>query len=427
MEAPSRPALAVPAGDSLIRRVVPPRRPSSVLSLSAPAAPAAPPHPGAETRGRGSPGLGPRRHAALLALLVAGLPGVPSAGAQGPGPPGDAPGPAADRGEIVLVAGGDVTLGARLEEHLKALAIEDVTLDPHAYPFARIAHHLRAADLALVNLEGPFTARGQRLPKNFNFRASPHLAEALSRAGIAAVSLANNHVMDYGAVGLEDTLAALAHEGIVAFGAGMSLPAARRGAVVERRGIRIGLLGYLFLGDHSIEPAAVFAGPGRPGVAGHPWSTAAVEAMVRQDVGNLRSRVDALVVSFHWGREKRHEPEAYQRRLGRAAVVAGAQLVLGHHPHVIQEIEAYRGGLIAYSLGNFVFGGKWKPDDTDSILLKVRLRPALPAPPAAPAPAAVVAGFEVVPLTLGLYPDAPFQPVELTGEAAARVRARLGA
>jgi poly-gamma-glutamate synthesis protein (capsule biosynthesis protein) len=336
----------------------------------------------------------------------------------------------------VLAAGGDVTLGARLEEHLKALAVEDATLDPHGYPFARIAQHLRAADLALVNLEGHFTRRGQRLPKNFNFRASPHLAEALSRAGIAAVSLANNHVMDYGPVGLEDTLAALARKGIVGFGAGMSLPAARRGAVVERRGMRIGLLGYLFLGDHSIEPPALFAGPGRAGVAGHPWSVAAVEAMVRQDVGNLRPRVDALAVSFHWGREKRYEPEGYQRRLGRAAMEAGAQLVLGHHPHVLQEIEAHRGGLIAYWLGNFVFGGKWKPDDTDAILLKVRLRAAIPAPPTTPAPAgpgpagrpaAAVAGYEVVPLTLGLYPDAPFQPVELTGEDAARVRARLEA
>jgi poly-gamma-glutamate synthesis protein (capsule biosynthesis protein) len=376
---------------------------------------------------RGSSRVGPWPGAALLAFLVAG---VPSAAAQGPILPGDAPGPPADRGEIVLAAGGDVTLGARLEEHLKALAVEDVTLDPHGYPFARIAHHLRAADLALVNLEGPFTGRGQRLPKNFNFRASPHLAEALSRAGIGAVSLANNHVMDYGAAGLEDTLAALAREGIVAFGAGMSLPAARRGAVVERRGMRIGLLGYLFLGDHSIEPPALFAGPGRPGVAGHPWSAAAMEAMVRQDVGNLRPLVDALVVSFHWGREKRYRPEAYQQRLGRAAVEAGAQVVLGHHPHVIQGIEAYRGGLIAYSLGNFVFGGKWRPDDTDAILLKVRLRAAPPAPQGAGPggrPAAAVAGYEVIPLTLGLYPDAPFQPVELTGEDAARVRARLEA
>ena len=100
-----------------------------------------------------------------------------------------------------------LTLGAHLEEHLKALAVEDATLDPPGYPFARIAHHLRAADLAL------------------------------------------------------------AREGIVPFGAGMSLPAARQGAVVERRGMRIGLLGYLFLGEHSIEPPALFAGPGRPGVA----------------------------------------------------------------------------------------------------------------------------------------------------------------
>ena len=429
MEAPPRrPALAVRAGDSPIGFRVPAGRHPSPFS----------PEPAA-----GAPSL----RALFLALLVAGLPAGHSVAADGSsGAPGAA-GPADGRGEIVLAAGGDVTLGARLEEHLQALAIQDGTLDPHGYPFARIAHHLRGADLALVNLEGPFTRRGIRLPKNFNFRASPHLAAALSRAGIGAVSLANNHVMDYGAAGLQDTLAALAGEGIAGFGAGATLPAARRGVVVERRGMRIGLLGYLFLGDNSIEPPAIFAGPGRPGVAGHPRSAAAVEAMVRQDVASLRPRVDALVISFHWGREKRYEPEGYQRRLGRAAVDAGAQVVVGHHPHVIQGIEAYRGGLIAYSLGNFVFGGKWRPDDTDAILLKVRLRPSpaaataarwwAPALPTAASPpgagfggrpgGAAVAGYEVVPLALGIYPDAPFQPVELAGEDAARLRARLEA
>jgi poly-gamma-glutamate synthesis protein (capsule biosynthesis protein) len=333
------------------------------------------------------------------------------AGSAGVAGPGGAAGPP----EVWLVAGGDVTLGARLEEHLKALAADDGTLDPHAYPFARIAHRLREADLALVNLEGPFTAGGKRLPKNFNFRGSPHLAAALARAGIGAVSLANNHTMDYGPEGLRDTLAALAGEGIAAFGAGRTLQEARRGVAVQRQGMRIGLLGYLFLGEPSLEPREVFAGPRRPGAAGHPASAAEVEAMVREDVPRLRATADVVVVSFHWGREKRYEPEASQRRLGRAAIAAGAAVVLGHHPHVLQGLEAYGGGLIAYSLGNFVFGGKWKPDDTDSILLKVRLVPA------------GVAGYEVVPITLGVYPHAPFQPVELAGEEAARVRRRLAA
>ena len=356
---------------------------------------------------------------ALLAGLLAAVTlfAAPSPGdlsAEAAGAPAAA-GPAEGRREVLLVAGGDVTLGARLEEHLKALAADDGTFDPHAYPFARIAHHLRAADLALVNLEGPFTTGGKPLLKNFNFRTSPHLAAALSRAGIGAVTLANNHMMDYGPTGLQDTLGALQGEGIVAFGAGRTQAAARQGAVVERRGVRIGLLGYLFLGPNSIEPSAMFAGPRRPGVAGHPRSAEAVEAMVREDVRRLRPAADVVVVSFHWGRERRYGPEPYQQRLGRAAIDAGALLVLGHHPHVLQGIEAYGGGLIAYSLGNFIFGGKWKPDDTDSILLKVRLR------------AAGVADYEVVPLTLGLYPHAPFQPVELSGSEAARVRARLAA
>ncbi len=362
----------------------------------------------------------------LLVLVSAGV-GLAAGGLAGDAVFGaGAALPDDGRGEIVLAAGGDVTLGARLEEHLKSLAADDGTLDPYAYPFARVAHHLRAADLSVVNLEGPLTAGGKRLPKNFNFRASPHLAAALSRAGIGAVSLANNHTMDFGPVGLEDTLAALRREGIAAFGAGATLPAARRGVVVERRGMRIGLLGYLFLGEPSLEPREVFAGPRRPGAAGHPASAAAVEAMVREDVPRLRTAADVVVVSFHWGREKRYEPEPYQQRLGRAAIEAGAALVLGHHPHVMQGIEAYGGGLIAYSLGNFVFGGKWRPEDTDTILLKVRLRPPRPAAPERMGEGGV-AGFDVVPLTQGLYPHAPFQPVELSGEEAGRVRRRLAA
>jgi len=393
VEAPRRPPLADPAGDSPIRF-------RSLLLL-----------------------------AGLLVALCAPPQAFPADGA-----PGDplhsrraGPGSAAPRHdpvEVVFLAGGDVTLGARLEEHLKALSAEDVTLDPHAYPFARIAHHLRAADLVLVNLEGPFTTRGKRVPKNFNFRAHPSMAAALARAGIGAVSLANNHVMDYGVVGMQDTLAVLDRAGIVGFGAGMRLRAARQGAVVERRGLRIGLLGYLFLGN-SLEPPEIFATGGRPGVAGHPRSEEALEAMVREDVRRLRPQVDALAVSFHWGREKRYEPEPYQRRIGRAAMDAGADVVVGHHPHVVQGIEAYGRGLIAYSLGNFVFGGKWRPDDTDAVLLRVRLRRPQPAAGGGGAGGAV-AGYEVIPLALGLYPHAPFQPVEVTGEDAARVLLKAG-
>lgn len=409
MEAPSRPGLAVPAGDSPIR---------SRRFREGPPAPQPSGRPAFRPRPRGAD---VRSLTVLLAALLAGLAAdsAPSADlSPGYGPAGSGEEPV----EVVLLAGGDVTLGARLGEHLRALAADDVTLDPHGYPFARIGHHLRAADLVLVNLEGPLTTRGRRIPKNFNFRADPSMVAALVRAGIGAVSLANNHVMDYGAVGMQDTLAVLQREGIVAFGAGMRLRAAREGAVAERRGMRIGFLGYLFMGN-SLEPAEIFATAARPGVAGHARSEEALEAMVREDTGRLRPHVDVLVVSFHWGREKRYEPEPYQQRLGRATIDAGADVVVGHHPHVVQGIETYGGGLIAYSLGNFVFGGKWRPGDTDAILLKVRLRRPSPAG-AARGRGAAVAGYEVIPLALGLYPHAPFQPVELTGEDADRVRAK---
>lgn len=314
---------------------------------------------------------------------------------------------------ILLVAAGDVTLGNHVEEFLRERQARGEPADHATYPFARVAHHFLGADVALVNLEGPLTERTDRIPKNFNFRAHPRMVEALVAGGITAVNLANNHSMDFGLEGLRETQRALAGAGLASFGAGQDEASAREGALIERRELRVGLLGYAYLGPNPLDPPTIWAAGRRPGAAGHPRDLTGVLRMVAEDVARLRARADVLVVSFHWGTEGRHYPEEYQVALGRRAIDEGAQVVLGHHPHVLQGIEAYRNGIIAYSLGNFVFGGHWDPRDKDAIILKVVVAPE------------GVQGVEIVPIRHSNPPSLTFQPSELTGPDAARVLARL--
>lgn len=317
--------------------------------------------------------------------------------------------------EILLAAGGDVTLGYHLQEYLQERWGVSFPLEALAYPFAKIAHHFRQADIALINLEGPLTTRGRKLSKRFNFRADPRSVGSLILGGITVANLANNHIMDYGPMGLRDTIATLDRAGIVSFGAGETSRQARAGAVVERNGLRVGFLGYVYLGPGGSEPRAILASTRRPGAAGHASSVETFQVMIEEDLARLKPLADLLVVSFHWGREGSFYPDGDQQLLARFAIDRGAHLVLGHHPHVLQGIEAYGGRIIAYSLGNLVFGGKWDPQDKDSIILKVRLT------------REGIGGVEIVPIRTTNPPHAYFQPVELQGDEASRVIRRLRA
>jgi poly-gamma-glutamate synthesis protein (capsule biosynthesis protein) len=282
-----------------------------------------------------------------------------------------------------------------------------------AYPFREVRSAAADADLFVVNLECPFTSRGEKIPKNFNFRARPDLVRGLIAGGVGAVSLANNHLMDYGPVGLLDTLSTLDAAKLPHFGAGKNLAEARRPAVIERRGVRIALLGYFFLGQHNIEPEEVIATEHRPGVAGH-WADAEImERMLREDVAAAKLQADLVIPFFHWGREGNHFPEPYQTKLAHAAIDSGAAAVLGSHPHVLQGLELYRGAPVVYSLGNFVFGGNWDPKNKESALIKAKFSSA---------------GYltsEVIPVQIDRYPEFPIQPVLLSGERAGLVMRHL--
>jgi poly-gamma-glutamate capsule biosynthesis protein CapA/YwtB (metallophosphatase superfamily) len=315
---------------------------------------------------------------------------------------------------IVLVAGGDVTLGYHYEEYVDGEVAKGKPRDAMiGWGFEKVKAALNGGDLSVVNLECPFTARGEKIPKNFNFRASPQLVAALLSANVGAVSLANNHLMDYGPEGLFDTLDALDAAKIPHFGAGRTLAEARAPAILERGGVKIAFLGYFFLGDHNIEPLEVIATAQKPGVAGDHQDASAMEKMVREDIAAAKARADLVIPFFHWGREGKHVPEPYQVSLAHAAVEAGAAAVLGSHPHVLQGFELYRGVPIAYSLGNFVFGGNWDPQPKESALWKARFT------------SAGYRSSEVIPLQTDRYPEVPVQPFVLEGEAAKQILQHL--
>jgi hypothetical protein len=255
-----------------------------------------------------------------------------------------------------LVAGGDVLPACWLDPYL-AQSGQD-------YPYALLAPHFLTADIGLVNLECPLSDRGKPFRnKKYKFRGQPDAAGALRRAGITVVALANNHILDYGPDALQDTLEALDTTGVAHAGAGADVHQARQPAVLKVAGNRtVAVLSYSLT-----YPSEFWAGSRKPGTA------LARLGEVEADVRSATAWADAVVVCFHWGGELQTEPRPYQIQYGRAAIDAGARIVLGSHPHILQGVEWYRGGVIYYSLGNLAFGGGRSGRAVDSILAKIQV------------------------------------------------------
>jgi poly-gamma-glutamate capsule biosynthesis protein CapA/YwtB (metallophosphatase superfamily) len=253
--------------------------------------------------------------------------------------------------EITIAAVGDLMLGGRAEPFLKEFGPD--------YPFADVMPILSKADVVVGNLEFSISTRGIAVEnKKFTLRAGPIAAQALKSAGIRVVTLANNHSMDFGPPALRDTLTALDENNILHTGAGMDLDDARAPAFLKVRGKTIAFLAYSLT-----FPLEFFASAGRPGTA------PGYEDFVKADIEKARPLADLVVVSFHWGAELMTAAKDYQVELGRKTIDWGADLVLGHHPHVPQELEVYQGRIIAYSLGNFVFGSESDRTNAGILLL----------------------------------------------------------
>jgi poly-gamma-glutamate synthesis protein (capsule biosynthesis protein) len=263
---------------------------------------------------------------------------------------------------VSLVAVGDVMLGTWVTSYLDSFGA--------TYSFEATRHILEAADFAIANLEAPFTDRGEPVKdKTFTFRVPPKHAAGLKDSGFDILHLANNHILDYGPEGLFDTIATLDSLALMHIGAGENIAAAFAPAILERDGLYGKKLRLGFLGFSMTHPEEFYAGKDKPGTA-FPFFKRYIAAL-----DSLAPKVDIMVVSFHWGAEKMVTPKAYQIETAHLAIEHGADIVLGHHPHVLQGVELYRPrpnarpGLIAYSLGNFAFGSYSRSSRT-SIILK---------------------------------------------------------
>ncbi|MDR3634201.1 MAG: CapA family protein [Isosphaeraceae bacterium] len=212
-------------------------------------------------------------------------------------------------------------------------------------PFADCASILEAADLTVGNLECVVATGGERVVKKYTFRASPHCLPFLTRY-FDAVSLANNHTGDFGKGALVEEMERLEQAGVRYFGGGRDLKEAHSPLILERKGIRVALLGY-----NEFRPREFEAGPMTPGVA---WSD---DDQVVADLKAVRASgaADIVITFMHWGREYQFQPNERQKSLARLMIDSGADVVIGGHPHVTEGAEYYKGKLIVYSLGNFVF------------------------------------------------------------------------
>lgn len=230
---------------------------------------------------------------------------------------------------------------------------------------AHVAPTLKAADITIGNLETPLSNRGAPVKnKAFTFRSSPKSTAGLTSAGFDIVSLANNHTLDYGRVALRDTVSTLRNADIGFAGAGTNKTEARRPYIFETKGARVAYLAF-----SEITPANYAATSDRSGTA----YTQDISAITKA-VKKAKKQADYVVVSMHWGVEKEYSPTGRQVSEGRAIIRSGADVVLGHHPHRIQGIEYYKNGLIAYSLGNFVFPAA-SSGSSDSLILNVVMGP----------------------------------------------------
>lgn len=252
-----------------------------------------------------------------------------------------------------VLFGGDVMLSRYVGEQIRVHGAD--------WPFVNISAITNAADITFANLEAPFAKNGPTTPTKDTlvFKVEPEAALGLKNAGFAVLSLANNHIMNQGSRGLADTRAILTEQGIAFTGAGETAAQARVPVVLTRNGIRFAFLAYAFPNDGTVATTK------RAGIA-----TMDIPAM-QADVRAAQQIADVVIVSMHAGTEYSTTVTTLQRTFAQAAIDAGAAFVVGAHPHVVQRVEAYHGGTIAYSLGNFVFDQPFSPATARALMLRV--------------------------------------------------------
>jgi poly-gamma-glutamate synthesis protein (capsule biosynthesis protein) len=276
--------------------------------------------------------MGLMRLVALAAAFLLGLVGCRSKAVKPPPPPPES---------LSLVAVGDILI----HQDVKRAA----ELDPNGFPdlWADLVPLFQGADVAFGNLETPVAPGTGQPGVPFQFNAPATLPTALRASGFTVLSTANNHAYDQGARGVRETLERLHAERLVAIGTGEDRAAAEACQVIERRGMRVAFLGFTDLFNIDLNRRAT-----------EPWVRPLDLKPALQAVREARTRADVVVVSLHWGNEYQHQPTKRQRDIARALVAAGCDLILGHHPHVLQPAELLESdghkALVAFSLGNFI-------------------------------------------------------------------------
>lgn len=270
------------------------------------------------------------------------------------------------------------TLSSESPSTVRLMAVGDVMLarsigtqiirNGSDIPFAQVAGMLEEGDLQVANLECTISDEGTPEKKGYTFRAPVRAADALVSAGFDVVSQANNHALDYGSGALEQTRELLSRRGIAVVGAGEDPSEAHTPIIVERNGLRMAFLGFVNVPVETggFDTRRWIASANSPGLS---W---ALGDEIARDVVAARKKADLVIVLLHSGYEGQSAPNAAQRAAAHAAIDAGATLVLGSHPHVLQGTEKYKNGFIIYSLGNFVFDG-YKGDANDTAILEATL------------------------------------------------------
>jgi poly-gamma-glutamate capsule biosynthesis protein CapA/YwtB (metallophosphatase superfamily) len=238
-------------------------------------------------------------------------------------------------GPFSLTAVGDIMLGERMNRPIRKFGPE--------YPFYCVYPIFRRSNIVLGNLEGPFSKNAEQQKRNFTYKVDPKNARILRRAGFNIVTLANNHLLDCGKEGVLETLSALKRHNIQYIGAGENEKEAHSPAIMQAEKYKIGLLGYYW----NRRTAARSNKPG---------SAMDSEEYLANDIRLLRSLVDRVVVTVHWGVPYDRYPSEEDQKKAHLAIDCGADIIIGHHPHIVQPFEVYKNHPVFYSIGNFAFG-----------------------------------------------------------------------
>lgn len=228
------------------------------------------------------------------------------------------------------------------------------------FPFEKIKSFLAGADLVFGNLENPISGGGKSAGHLYSFRADSRATAGLKAAGFTVLSVANNHVFDYGLEAFSETLDNLRQAAIAYVGGGKNFKEAHQGASLEINGVKTIILAYT-----DLLPMSEAASGEQAGVA------YLDQKQMVKDIEAAKEKSDLVIVSFHWGREYETKANGRQKNIAALAVAAGASLVVGHHPHVSQEIEKIQGVTVAYSLGNFIFDQNFSEETKTGLVLKV--------------------------------------------------------